>query len=45
MNADEASKFRPPEMAHVFMDSAQEAEIHYKVSGIIYGSSFGRKDL
>lgn len=27
------------------MDSAQEAKIHYKVSEIIHGSSFGHKDF
>ena len=36
---------RPAEMADIFMDSAQDAKIHYKVSQIIHGSNFGHKEF
>lgn len=36
---------RPAEMAKIFMDSAQDAKIHYKVSQIIHGSNFGHKEF
>lgn len=36
---------RPAEMATMFMDSAQDAKIHYKVSQIIHGSNFGHKEF
>ena len=38
-------KPRPAEMAKMFMDSAQDAQIHYKVSQIIHGSHFGHKEF
>jgi hypothetical protein len=36
---------RPAEMAKIFMDSAQDAQIHYKVSQIIHGSNYGHKEF